>query len=100
MTTTEFKEKYPQYKNLEGDDLWNIMEDTLLKSSNVLIADPQREIIYHDPLEIKGVKWFVEDDNKTRWLNSKGEEIFIKNEKTLKEPTESYKLEIVDFGDK
>lgn len=26
MTPNEFKIKYPQYKDLEGDELWNIME--------------------------------------------------------------------------
>lgn len=30
MTTKEFKEKYPQYKNLEGNALWNMMENTSL----------------------------------------------------------------------
>lgn len=30
MTTKEFKDKYPQYKNLEGNSLWNMMENTLL----------------------------------------------------------------------
>lgn len=30
MTTEEFKEKYPQYSHLEGNALWNMMENTLL----------------------------------------------------------------------
>lgn len=30
MTVEQFKERYPKYKDLEGDDLWNKMEYTLL----------------------------------------------------------------------
>lgn len=30
MTTTEFKQKYPQYKNLEEGELWNKMEEYYL----------------------------------------------------------------------
>jgi DNA-directed RNA polymerase subunit RPC12/RpoP len=30
MTPQQFKDKYPQYKDLEGDDLWNRMELMLL----------------------------------------------------------------------
>lgn len=30
MTTTEFKEKYPHLSHLEGNDLWNAMEDAYI----------------------------------------------------------------------
>lgn len=30
MTPQQFKEKYPEYSHLEGDSLWNMMENTLL----------------------------------------------------------------------
>ncbi len=30
MTTAEFKEKYPHLAHLEGDALWNAMEDSML----------------------------------------------------------------------
>ena len=31
MTTKEFKELFPEYKDLEGDELWNAMEDYLIE---------------------------------------------------------------------
>lgn len=33
MTTQEFKLKYPEYSHLEGDSLWNTMEDTFIKEA-------------------------------------------------------------------
>lgn len=33
MTVEEFKNKYPQYSNLEGDELWNKVEDIVIEES-------------------------------------------------------------------
>ena len=33
MTVSEFKLKYPEHANLEGDELWNKMEDVMLENS-------------------------------------------------------------------
>ena len=118
MTTEEFKIKYPHYAHLEGDELWDKITLVLLESDNVLHADPNREIIYHDPVTINGMEWLVENDSKTRWLNNKGEEVKLKecNRNGIKRdgesctlnnnctypkclaPTESYRMEIIDFS--
>jgi hypothetical protein len=33
MTTQEFKLKYPEYSHLEGDSLWNTMEDMAIQEA-------------------------------------------------------------------
>jgi hypothetical protein len=33
MTVQEFKLKYPQYSHLEGDSLWNTMEDMFIQEA-------------------------------------------------------------------
>lgn len=99
MTTEEFKIDYPNYAHLEGDELWDKMTLVLLKSHNVLHADPNREIIYHAPIIINDIKLSVEDDSTTRWLNNKGEEVKLKEVEHHKgNPTESYKVEIINFS--
>lgn len=100
MTTTEFKKKYPQHSHLEGDALWDEMTLSLLNNDNVLTADPNREIIYHEPITLpNGISVSIEDSSTTRWLNSKGEEVKVKPEKRVVDNVaESYRMEIVDFG--
>lgn len=99
MTTEEFKIRYPEYSSLEGDSLWDKMAEVLLKLDNVLIADPNREIICHDPIIINGISYQVEDDLATVWLNSKGEKVKLKEPEYFKgNPIESYKCEIIDFS--
>jgi len=102
MTTTEFKLKYPQYKDLEGDELWNKMEDTLFEIGEVLYADPKQEKVFHEPIETEYGKITIEDSSTTRWLNSKGELVRIDEPKRLKPtyPTESHSFQIIDFGKK
>ena len=36
MTTSEFKDMYPEFSNLEGDELWDRMEDTVTSSGKSL----------------------------------------------------------------
>lgn len=101
MTTIEFKQKFPQYKDLEGNELWDKMTEVFLNTNEVLTADPNREIIYHEPITLlNGVIVSVEDSSKTRWLNSKGEEVFLKEDAPMEKPTESYRMNIIDFGEK
>ena len=100
MTTEEFKIEYPQYSHLENDALWDKMTEVLLQSDNVLTADPNREIIYHEPIVINGMSYSVEDEYATVWLNNKGEKVKLKEPEYFKgNPTESYRCEIIDFGE-
>lgn len=73
MTIEKFKENNPQYAHLEGDALWDTMQNMLLKSNNVLYADPNQEKTYHKPIDTEFGKFTFEDSSTTRWLNSKGE---------------------------
>jgi len=34
MTVTEFKKQYPEYAHLEGNALWNKMEDVMFKNAH------------------------------------------------------------------
>ena len=110
MTTTEFKLKYPQYKDLEGDELWNKMEDTLFEIGEVLYADPNQVKTFHKPykmdiLQYDGVyremTFTIEDSSTTRWLNKDGELVRIGEPLRPKpiHPTESYSFQIIDFSD-
>jgi hypothetical protein len=107
MKTTEFKQKYPQYKDLEGDELWDKMTETLLRTEGVLHADPNQEKVFHEPFKMnilqddgfyREMSFKVEDSSTTRWLNSKGEEVKLTEDKLNHQQTESYKLEIIDFS--
>lgn len=82
MNQTEFKLKYPQYSHLEGDALWDIMEDTLLQCDDCLYADPNQIKTYHKPITLNIFQndgtyakstFTIEDDSTTRWLNKNGE---------------------------
>lgn len=76
MTAIKFKEKYPQCSHLEGDALWDCMTEMALQGPNALTADPNREIHFHEPVElVNGDLVYIEDDSKTVWLNNKGEKI-------------------------
>lgn len=103
MTTTEFKIEYPQYSHLENDDLWDKMTEVLLQSDNVLIADPNQVKTYNthvlDILQDDGTykKSTFQVEFGTRWLNSKGEEIVVKENKSFEGST-SYRFEIIDFS--
>ena len=33
MTVKEFKKQFPEFAHLEGNELWNKMEDTMLKNA-------------------------------------------------------------------
>ena len=82
MNEIEFKLKYPQHSHLEGNDLWNMMEDTLLQSDNCLYADPNQVKIYSNPITLSILQndgtyaksqITMEDTSTTRWLNKDGE---------------------------
>ncbi len=98
MTVEQFKIKYPQYAHLEGDELWDMMTESLLQSDNILTADPNRTITYHEPVTLNdGYKVFIEDNSTTIWLNSKGEQVILEQKPTPKNPTTSYRMEIINF---
>lgn len=98
MTPQEFKIKYPKYSDLEGDALWDMMTEMALQSNNVLHTDPNQEKIYHEPININGIMWSIEDSSTTRWLNNKGEEVKLKEDVISDKQTTSYKMEIIDFS--
>jgi|SRR3972149_3423212 len=102
MTTQEFKIKYPQHSQLEGNDLWDKMTKSLFETGETLYADPNQVKVYHESIEIYGNKVSIEDSSTTRWLNSKGELVRIgePDEPTLKNPITSYRMEIINFGEK
>lgn len=100
MNTTEFKEKYPQYAHLEGDELWDKMTESFFEEGEVYVADPDREIIYHEAVNIEGIgEVLMENSAKTVWINSRGERGLLK-ERTIpsEESTTSYSMVILDFG--
>lgn len=106
MTTKEFKIEYPQYSHLENDALWDKMTEVLLQSDNVLIADPNQVKTYNthvlDILQDDGTykKSTFQIEFGTRWLNNKGEKVKLKEPEYFKgHPTESYRCEIIDFGE-
>ena len=109
MTPEEFKIEYPQYSHLERNALWDMMEDVFLKDSDLFIADPDREIIYHEAFTMSVLQdngthadftCEVENDAETVWINSLGEKVKIKEK--VKSPTgpatESYRMEILDLS--
>lgn len=109
MTTIEFKQKYPQYKDLEGDELWNKMEDTLFEMGEVLYTDPNQVKTFHEPYKMdilqddgvyREMTFTIEDSTTTRWLNSKGELVRIGEPERPRPiyPTESYSFQIIDFS--
>lgn len=110
MTTTEFKQKYPQHKDLEGDELWDRMTLTLLESDSTLYADPNQVKTFHKPYKMdilqddgvyREMTFTVEDSSTTRWLNKDGELVRIGEPLRPKpiHPTESYSFQIIDFSD-
>lgn len=109
MTTTEFKRKYPQYKDLEGDELWDKMEYTLFETGEVLYADPNQIKVFHKPYKMdilqddgvyREMTFIVEDSSTTRWLNKNGELVRVGEpiRPITTKPTESYSLQIIDFS--
>ena len=100
MTVKEFKIKFPQYSHLEGDDLWNKMEEVLLDDNNVLYADPNQEKVYLAPIETPYGKVTIEDSSTTRWLDKKGNLVRVGefDYPQVEKPTESYRLDIIDFS--
>lgn len=100
MTTTQFKEKYPQYSHLEGDDLWDKMAEYVCAEGEQYIADPDREIVFHEPIIYNGIKVWMEDSSKTVWVNSKGEKGLIKEDAPPPDSqTTSYSMVIWDAGE-
>lgn len=107
MTPNEFKIKYPEYSHLEGNDLWDTMEQVLLNCSSRLTADPNRIPVYHDPVSLpivdeNGVERMaiiqVEDEYATAWLDEDGNKVML--EKPVKinknSATTSYRFVILD----
>jgi len=102
MILQEFKTEYPQYAHLEGDDLWDMMTNVAFSKGKVFTADPDREIIYHEPVTVilidgSPMPVYMEDETKTVWINERGEKGLL-IEKPLKKNTTSYRMDIIDFS--
>lgn len=56
MTVEDFKQKYPHLAHLEGDALWNAMEDSILQNAN---WDPNEpiELSEEDEIEYQKAKY-------------------------------------------
>lgn len=102
MTPEEFKQKYPEYADLEGYELWNKMEDVLVKIGNSWTAD------YSDGYDVIELREDVEFHQNKYWINDATSER-ITNEEFEKRtrrkhinltsnPLTSFSWEIVDFG--
>lgn len=100
MTPNEFKEKYPQYRHLQGDGLWDTMTKMVPKLENwkTLTADPNRKIEYLPSVElVNGMSVFIEDDSKTVWLDKEGNKFkFKETEPKHYKGNTSYKMVIWD----
>lgn len=74
MTTKEFKEKYPEFAHLEGDELWDKMED-------MLVGDPIY-VVGIDPYNDTSEGSSLESYSMIIWDFSTGKEVYnSKNDK-------------------
>ena len=80
MTPNEFKKRFPEYKHLEGNELWNKMEDIMSLCENILHADPFQQ---------------------KEWLDKKGNLVRIGEPelKTKGNPTTSFRFIIWDASE-
>lgn len=111
MTVKEFKKRFPQYEHLEGDVLWDKMEDTLLAGDCWDADYSDGYVEYANRTTDKGVevsfrnpKYWINTITGHRITNEKLEELRgYKDNRTMasKEmPLESFKFDILDFGKK
>ena len=103
MIPQEFKTEYPQYAHLEGDALWDMMTNVAFSKGKVFTADPDREIIFHEPVTVylddgSPMPVYMENSSKTVWINERGEKGLLIDPPPTK-GTESYSMEIIDFSD-
>lgn len=99
MTVQEFKIKYPQFANLEGDELWNMIEEVMLTQgdSHEYIDEQGREKMRFPwiPENGDGIPIGIWDivknetlDNKQEWKSpTKQSAIFMIFDISGKEPT-------------
>lgn len=104
MTPKEFKEKYPEYAHLEGNELWDMMQNVLLKSGTILVADPNRIPVFHPPVEIPNIGIvYIEDETKTEWIDKNNNKVrLVVCSDPFKEdaPLTTYKMGIFNLGSK
>jgi len=107
MTTQEFKQNNPQYDHLEGNELWNKMEEAALRWG--WAADYSEGIVEELSGIINGLQVIV--NSPTHWIHEITRERITNDEmKSRCEskfnnfnpdnlPLESFKFEILDFGE-
>lgn len=107
MTTKEFKDKYPHYSHLEGNDLWNAMEDSLLQTGDSWTADYSDGYTEESSGVVNGItyswrypKYWINESTKERLsleeYNSKQDP----PQKTMVDQVtlESCRVDFIDFG--
>lgn len=96
MTVAEFKQNYPEYSHLEGDELWDKMTDMVCLTGSVYTADPDREIHYNS-YHVDGIgEVSIEDSSKTVWINERGEKGYLKEKPFEGKPLTIYGFAIFD----
>lgn len=106
MTTKEFKDKYPHYSHLEGDDLWNAMENHLLDDSTGWTGDYSEgyeEEFKHTMNNGMQISWrhpkhWVNTFTNERLTNAEFDSRFNPPIEQSTKSIESYRFDILDFG--
>lgn len=105
MTVLEFKKKYPHLAHLEGDALWNAMEDSLWQNANWDPDEPitlseedeiqyqKDKILNNKGVLINGVNWQMSKYTRKFWLAFDKRIPFDK-------PTSTYQFIIFDISPK
>lgn len=109
MTTREFKDKFPQYENVEGDNLWNAMEDYALQHSDSWTADYSGGATEEFIGKFNGLDVYM--NHNKYWINDSTQERITDEEfqrrQEAKYPpqdwasqaaVESVRLDFLDFG--
>ena len=100
MTVSEFKDLYPDKAHLQGEELWNAMEDSLLQKDNVWHkGDPDIELSEEDELIYQKYKK-ANDKSEFRVINYT--RIYWKafDKPSEGKPTSSYSFMVLDVSDK
>ena len=68
MTVKEFKTDFPEFAHLEGDELWNKMEDTMLKNAQPATKEDMEKFFAHpkshDGLPLESYRMLFIDTTK------------------------------------
>lgn len=102
MTTEKFKQLNPQHANLEGEALWNAMEDHVIQTGRKWIPLKENGFtektydfgIYGSLTEILYNTYICEETGETKTFD----ELWNTETKTVN--MDSWRMEVLDFGNK